>query len=329
MQSKNLYEILELKPNASEVEIKKAYHRLAKVYHPDKCSLPNASEKFQRIQSAYEILIDDKSRQEYQKMNEEEQFDFFDILDKIIGDNIDVSRGSEMLKKYGINLAKLDFEYIQKNLMNFFKSINVGELLSFVRKGIVPKKPINNQMFCSESELEVYDETCAEYYYNLPISIQKVNSLDIKLELNIKLSDITNKNKRKIKIKRKINDTTENTTYVFDITSPYIVYYGAGDINDDMIGNLIIRLILPPNLWWTENLILIEQNMTLYEMIYGLDISLEMGDNDFFKVSNWVPSRDGFYIDVKKSEFINLGIKLYLNYEDSTEKQQILKQYFS
>ena len=33
----DFYEILELKPNASEQDIKKAYHALSKKYHPDKC----------------------------------------------------------------------------------------------------------------------------------------------------------------------------------------------------------------------------------------------------------------------------------------------------
>ena len=65
-----LYEILELKPNASEVEIKKSYLKLVKQYHPDRNKSSGAAEHFQRIQSAYEILINPKSRQEYQKMNQ-------------------------------------------------------------------------------------------------------------------------------------------------------------------------------------------------------------------------------------------------------------------
>jgi len=52
----DLYEILEIKSNASEVEIKKAYFKLAKIYHPDKNNASDASEKFHKIQTAYEIF---------------------------------------------------------------------------------------------------------------------------------------------------------------------------------------------------------------------------------------------------------------------------------
>ena len=58
----DLYQILQIKPNASEQEIKKAYYNLSKKYHPDKCSEPNSCQRFQEINSAYNILIDEKTR---------------------------------------------------------------------------------------------------------------------------------------------------------------------------------------------------------------------------------------------------------------------------
>ena len=110
-----LYQILDLKPNASELEIKKAYLKLVKQYHPDRNKSVGAAEHFQQIQSAYEILINQKSRQEYQKMNQTDRFSFVEILEKIINENINLSE----LKKYGINLEKTDFDYLQKNFTNF------------------------------------------------------------------------------------------------------------------------------------------------------------------------------------------------------------------
>ena len=53
----NLYDILEIKPNSTENEIKKAYHRLAFLYHPDKNNNQDANDKFQKISYAYQILI--------------------------------------------------------------------------------------------------------------------------------------------------------------------------------------------------------------------------------------------------------------------------------
>lgn len=330
----DLYEILEIKPNASEVEIKKAYYRLAKLYHPDKNKSNNAVEKFQKIQSAYEILINDKTRQEYQKMNTQDKMSFVEILEKIIGERINIDE----LKKYGINLEKPDFEYIKKNFLNFFRAINVGELLQLFKKGIVPKKDFVNVINCSESDMDIYDETIAEYYYQLPISVQKVNKLDIRIDLHIKIGDIAANNKRKIKIKRMVNDKNETSTFIFNLSSPYVVFMGAGDSIGGNNGNLVIKLILPNNLFWDDKIILIEQSMSLYEMIYGIDINLDLGENKNISIQNWVPSRDGFLIEINhntkniesnlKISSHNLAIKLYLNYEDSPEKEQILKQYF-
>jgi curved DNA-binding protein CbpA len=332
----DLYEILEIKPNASEVEIKKAYHRLAKIYHPDKNKSENAAEKFQTIQSAYEILINDKSRQEYTKMNQDDKFSFVNILQKIIKDNFDLNE----LKKYGISLEKNDFDYLERNFMNFFRAINVTELLDFFKKGVVNKKNFNNIVNCSESDMDIFDETSAEYYYSLPISLQKVSQLDIRIDLSIKLGDIAVKNKRKIKIKRNINGRTETSTFVFNLESPYVVFIGAGDFKDQDYGNLIVKLNLPNNLFWNDSIILIEQSMNLYEMIYGMDICLDLGEDKRISIQNWVPSRDGFLVEISntnnkniESNIIlsnyNLAIKLFLNYEDSEEKEQILKQYFS
>ncbi len=323
----DLYQILEIQPTASEVEIKKAYLRLVKIYHPDRNSLPDASDKFQKIQSAYDILSNEKSRQEYQKMNHQEKTSFVEILEKIIKENFNF----EELRKYGINLPTGDFTYLQDNFMNFFRAINVGELLQLFKSGIVPKKNFNNQINCSESEVEIYDETFAEYYYSLPISLQKINKLDIILDLDIKLGDVINKNKRKIKLKRSVNGRLDTYTFVFNLTCPYIIFIGAGDSNDGDYGNLIIKLKLPSNLYWNENIILIEQSMSLYEMIYGLDICLDLGDKKEIVINNWVPSRDGFFIDISNNKNIetNIGIKLFLNYENTNEKENLLKQYFS
>jgi len=332
----DLYEILEIKSNASEVEIKKAYFKLAKIYHPDKNDASDASQKFHKIQTAYEILINEKTRQEYTKMNQSDKFSFVNILEKIIKDNFDIKE----LKKYGIKLNKNDFEYLESNFMNFFNAINVSELLDFFKKGIVHKKNFNNIINCSESDVDVFDEVMAEYYYSLPISFQKVSPLNIKIDLNIKLGDIAVKNKRKIKLKRNINGKIETTTFIFNLETPYIVFIGAGDCKDQEYGNLIIKLNLPNNLYWNNNLILIEQSMSLYEMIYGMDICLDLGEGKKINIQNWVPSRDGFLVEISNTHNKNiesniilnnysLTIKLFLNYEDNQEKEEILKQYFS
>jgi curved DNA-binding protein len=63
--SKSLYETLDVASNASADEIKKAYRRLARKYHPDVNKDPGAEEKFKEINAAYEILSDEQKRRQY------------------------------------------------------------------------------------------------------------------------------------------------------------------------------------------------------------------------------------------------------------------------
>lgn len=63
--SKSLYKTLEISENADKSEIKKAYRKLAKQYHPDINKTPEAEEKFKEINAAYEVLSDDKKKSQY------------------------------------------------------------------------------------------------------------------------------------------------------------------------------------------------------------------------------------------------------------------------
>lgn len=65
MANKDYYEILGVSKNADADEIKSAYRRLAKKYHPDLNKTPEAAEKFKEINEAYEVLGDDKKRANY------------------------------------------------------------------------------------------------------------------------------------------------------------------------------------------------------------------------------------------------------------------------
>ncbi|XP_060763806.1 dnaJ homolog subfamily B member 9 [Neoarius graeffei] len=65
---KSYYEILGVPKDASERQIKKAFHKLAMKYHPDKNKSPDAEAKFREIAEAYETLSDTKRRQEYDQM---------------------------------------------------------------------------------------------------------------------------------------------------------------------------------------------------------------------------------------------------------------------
>lgn len=64
------YSILGVSKNASKSEIKSAYRKLARSYHPDVNKEPGAEQKFKEISNAYEVLSDDEKRSLYDKYGE-------------------------------------------------------------------------------------------------------------------------------------------------------------------------------------------------------------------------------------------------------------------
>jgi curved DNA-binding protein len=68
MKYKDYYKILGVERGASEEDIKKAYRKLARKYHPDVSKEANAKERFQEVSEAYETLRDKEKRAAYDSL---------------------------------------------------------------------------------------------------------------------------------------------------------------------------------------------------------------------------------------------------------------------
>ncbi|MEM7401446.1 MAG: DnaJ domain-containing protein, partial [Pseudomonadota bacterium] len=68
MEYRDYYKILGIERDAKEAEIKTAYRRLARKYHPDVSKEADAEKKFKEVGEAYEVLKDPEKRQAYDQL---------------------------------------------------------------------------------------------------------------------------------------------------------------------------------------------------------------------------------------------------------------------
>lgn len=108
MNKRDYYEILGVDKNSSEAEIKSAFRKMAKKYHPDVSKEPNAAEKFKEAQEAYAVLSDSAKRQQYDQFGHQafnnnaggaggydfSGFDFSDIFGDLFGESFSQGFGN-------------------------------------------------------------------------------------------------------------------------------------------------------------------------------------------------------------------------------------------
>ncbi|SCZ97656.1 BZ3500_MvSof-1268-A1-R1_Chr4-3g07341 [Microbotryum saponariae] len=113
----DFYKILGLSKTASEKEIKKAYRRLSKQYHPDKNPEESAKAKFLEIGHAYEALSDPEKRKIYDRFGEEglkqQQggggafHDPFDVFRQAFGGQQQQRKGNNMIADIEVDLESI------------------------------------------------------------------------------------------------------------------------------------------------------------------------------------------------------------------------------
>jgi len=97
MTNRDYYEILGVPRNASQEDIKSAFRKLARQYHPDVSKEPDAEEKFKEINEAYGVLSDPEKRRRYDQFGRaglgdmggvdmrDYTMDFSDLVEELFG----------------------------------------------------------------------------------------------------------------------------------------------------------------------------------------------------------------------------------------------------
>ena len=166
MNKRDYYEVLGVEKSASDKEIKSAFRRLAKQYHPDVNKEPDAEAKFKEIQEAYAVLSDENRRRQYDQFGHAAfqggagnsqgfggfdfgDFDFSDIFGDIFGGG------------FGFNFGGGNSSRARKG-----RDKIVGMRLSFEEAVFGTKKDINLDVMdtCDECDGKGGhgEETCSE-----------------------------------------------------------------------------------------------------------------------------------------------------------------------
>lgn len=144
MNKRDYYEVLGVDKSASDAEIKSAFRKLAKKYHPDVSKEPDAAEKFKEAQEAYAVLSDADKRRQYDQyghaafdqMNgggaggfDFSGFDFSDIFGDIFGSGFGFGGGrsssSSRPRKGADSLIRMNLTF-EEAVFGCKKTINVN-----------------------------------------------------------------------------------------------------------------------------------------------------------------------------------------------------------
>ena len=314
------YELLGINKSANENEIKKAYRKLAIIYHPDKSPADNKeeyTEKFKQISEAYEVLSDPEKKKKYDMFGKDAVnmenggmnggTDPFDIFKQFFGEN--------MHEVDGNGFQSFHMGGIPGRMHGFMNGMSGGIPSEFIhhfgRKG-------NNRMF----------KKCE----------------DIQITINISLESGYKGCKRKIEYKRINNNQKEKMTIIAEIpkysgNSFKIINKGFGNKKKDYVdGDLIIIIEIEehPIYKVKENHLVIEKEIELGSSLLGIHFGLLLlNDNQInIKVKGPIHNDDHKIIPNYglKDKYGNKGHLILIlkvrNNELTTKQKEVISKYF-
>jgi DnaJ-class molecular chaperone len=319
----NFYDILGIQTSSTQTEIRTAYKNLAKKYHPDKNSDKNASEKFKDINIAHDVLSDNDKRKKYDMMSSIDKFKFYDIFKKTMDEIGPV--GKDILN------ILINFFYKDENLLkNDINDLNLNNIITKI------KNKINNT--------PLFDVPVENRY------MKKLKHPHIKLSVKTSLED-----KYMNKCKKIVYSTNNKEDSIsIPLYESLLIFPQKGNYyNETNRGNLIIKIITSDNDKYkimNEHDIVMFENITLYDYLFGGDINIVLPNNNKLNVKydsfinnipiitlndkgmpyNNIMSNDEYInIDLDKTNMKRGKLHIYISISDIDKSKDMIKDIFS
>jgi DnaJ-class molecular chaperone len=246
--TKDLYEILNIPKNASNSTIKKAYHKLALKYHPDKSSKidniysistdtqfgevkhidddRSKTEIFQDIVMSYQILSNPIKRNQYDNLNKTQKKDIFQTIKSILSKIFEES-------------------FKDNNIKLFIESGNFNQIKYYIFNKIYEKLINNDDNTVDDIFISVLEANCSSYETSSSICSSDMN---MQISIDTNLEEIYyNKIKELTILRHNIDHTIENKKIYIPLYDDKLIYYKEGDqfINKNNIidrGDISIKI---------------------------------------------------------------------------------------
>lgn len=236
----NCYDVLGVPPTADKHAIKKAYLRLVKLYHPDKCKDADSINRFNDVKTAYDVLSNNQKRQQYDKLTSEQKVELYDAVKMYI---------VKQFPSFNDIFQQLVKVYYgdENNLREDVNNFNFKKVYNY----IVNKNSVNSQSLNVSVTIDAtMEDRCRNRFKRITVVRKTVNAPLIRI---VPLSED--------KVVFKGCGETDLTTY-----GDLIVFIRC---EDDPVFKQI-----------TSTDLLVVHDVTLYEYLYGTTVSLTHPDGE-------------------------------------------------
>ena len=343
-----LYDIIGVSKTANEIDIKKAYKKLALKYHPDRNKSEDAESKFKEIASAYDILGDKEKRDQYDKFGLEavkqgqngggfnmgNPFDIFDNIFSGGGGHTFSSHTRSSTQRKGKSMVK----EVEIELTDIYNEVSLNLTMTNLVKckecnglGCENVNDIINCSNCDGSGMFVKIHQFGPGMISQSTQIcPACNGKGKKIDPSKICKDCNGKKRQKKKRKITLNLKKKHTT------GNKIVYNGIADYNPDVdVQGDVILVIKEVNKNETiiriNNDLYVEKTISLIDALCGMDLTIKQldGRNLFIKTSDVIQPNSIYKIKgegMTQNDYLYIKFNVVFPSRLSDERKQYIKK---